>query len=95
MGAGKDERKKQQFEFEKLDVYQKSLVFVNRVYEITERFPQLEQFGLGSQFRRAAVSIPLNIAEGSEDIILRKRSNIIGWQEPQLMNVLQSSKSPK
>ena len=53
------------FEFEKLRVYQKALEFVDMVYQLTITFPKVERFGLIDQFRRAAVSIVLNIAEGS------------------------------
>jgi four helix bundle protein len=53
------------FDFENLKVYQKSLDYVDFVYEITKDFPKDEIFSLTSQFRRASVSICLNIAEGS------------------------------
>jgi len=53
------------FKFEELLVYQKALGFVGKVYSLTKAYPQDEIFGLTSQLRRAAVSIPLNIAEGS------------------------------
>jgi four helix bundle protein len=53
------------FEFESLRVYQKALDFVDQVYMITKEYPQEERFGLVNQFRRAAVSVVLNIAEGS------------------------------
>jgi len=47
-----------------LKVWQKGIELVKSVYEVTQSFPANEQFGLVSQMRRAAVSIPSNIAEG-------------------------------
>lgn len=47
-----------------LVVWQKSMDLVVLVYETTERFPKEETYGLTSQMRRSAVSIPCNIAEG-------------------------------
>ena len=55
------------FKFEDLKVYQKALDFIDTTYKSTESFPNTENFGLTSQFRRASVSIALNIAEGSGD----------------------------
>jgi len=45
-------------------VWQKSMDLVEAIYRITQKLPSHEQFGLISQLRRAAVSIPSNIAEG-------------------------------
>lgn len=50
--------------FEELIVWQKAHQFVLDVYALTQSFPRDEQFGLTSQFRRAAISIAANIAEG-------------------------------
>jgi len=48
-----------------LHVWQKSILLVTDIYNITKEFPKEELFGLTNQLRRAAVSIPSNIAEGS------------------------------
>ena len=51
--------------FQNYKVFQDSHAFNMRVYETTRSFPKHELFGLTSQMRRAASSIPMNIAEGS------------------------------
>ena len=47
-----------------LDVWKKSIELVTEIYSITANFPNEEKYGIVSQIRRAAVSIPSNIAEG-------------------------------
>jgi four helix bundle protein len=50
--------------FRDLVVWQKSMQLAVSVYELTKQFPREELYGLTSQVRRSAVSIPSNIAEG-------------------------------
>ena len=52
------------YKFEDVVAWQKAHAFVVCVYKTTRDFPDDERFGLSSQFRRAAVSIEANIAEG-------------------------------
>lgn len=50
--------------FRDLLVWQKSMGFVTEVYKMSNNFPKEEVFGLTSQMRRSAVSVPSNISEG-------------------------------
>ncbi len=50
--------------YKDLLVWQKGIDLVKRIYQITAKFPADEKFGLVAQMRRAAVSVPSNIAEG-------------------------------
>ena len=53
------------FNFEKLEVWRRSIAYADTIYQITRNFPGEERFGLTNQIRRAAVSVASNIAEGS------------------------------
>jgi hypothetical protein len=50
--------------FRDLLIWQKSMTIVTEIYQLTSLFPKEENFGLTSQIRRSAISIPSNIAEG-------------------------------
>ncbi len=59
------------FTFEDLKVYDKALDFIDKVYTISNDFPNDEKFRVTSQFIKAATSIALNIAEGPGDTNLQ------------------------
>ena len=48
-----------------LEVWKKSMLLVEEIYKMTNQFPEEEKFGLTNQIKRAAISVPSNIAEGS------------------------------
>lgn len=60
------------FNFEKLEAWQKGINFADCIYSESQTFPDEERFGLTNQMRRAGISVPSNIAEGSS----RKRALI-------------------
>jgi four helix bundle protein len=68
-----------------LTVWQKAIEFTKLVYQITARFPTEEKYGLTSQFRRAAVSIPANIAEGRARSSRRDFANFVVIAKGSLM----------
>jgi len=51
-------------DFRKLDIWKNGITIVKQVYQLTQKLPIEERFGLKSQINRAAISIPSNIAEG-------------------------------
>lgn len=51
--------------FKELKVWQKAIALVTKIYQDTQLFPKEEIYGITSQMRRAACSIPMNISEGS------------------------------
>lgn len=54
-----------EYSFERLYVWKHSISFVEKIYKVTSKFPKTELYGLTSQIRRAIISVPSNIAEGS------------------------------
>lgn len=66
--------KKHTFDFEKLDVYQKSFELVQRFFRLTRDLPREYQFSLGEQLRRAGLSIVNNLAEGSGKISKKEKA---------------------
>ena len=62
------------YAFERLDVWQVSRTFVKEVYRLLAQFPDFEMYNLTNQIRRAAVSVSLNIAEGTSRNSLKEQS---------------------
>lgn len=60
-----------------LVAWQKSMDLVTEIYQATGSFPNEEMFGLTSQIRRAAVSVPSNISEGAADRTTQQFSNFL------------------
>ena len=65
-------------DFTQLKIWQRSIQLVRKIYKFTKDFPKEELYGLSSQLRRAAVSIPSNIAEGSQRHSQKDFANFIG-----------------
>ena len=54
-----------EFNFEKLEVWQIAMELIDEVYDLLDKYPRFERFGLVDNGRRSVTSIALNIAEGS------------------------------
>ena len=65
------------FSFFDLRVYQESKQLVKDVYSLLEKFPKFEVYALGDQLRRAVVSVPSNIAEGSGRSSLKEKTHFL------------------
>ncbi len=61
----------------KLTLWNKAIDLVSRIYQLTKEFPREEEFGLKSQMRRAAVSVPSNIAEGLSRTSIKEKLNFL------------------
>ncbi len=65
------------FSFFDLRVYEESKELVKSVYQLLEKFPKYETYALGDQLRRAVVSVPSNIAEGSGRFSIKEKIHFI------------------
>jgi len=70
-----------------LVVWKKSMALVLDVYRCTQAFPKIETYGLTSQLRRAAVSVPSNIAEGQARLSTGEFKQFLGNARGSLMEV--------
>lgn len=65
------------FSFEDLQVWHESRFLVKRIYGLLERFPKEEKFAMCDQLRRAVVSIPTNIAEGTGRVSNKEKAHFV------------------
>ena len=75
------------YHFEKLDVWQQSRQVVVAVYNLVKKFPVDERFGLCDQLRRAAISVPSNIAEGVSRVAVKETIHFLEIAFGSLMEV--------
>ena len=73
--------------YKDLLVWQKAMALVTHTYQATGRFPRAELFGLTSQARRAAVSIPSNVAEGQARLSEREFRHFLSNARGSLMEL--------
>jgi four helix bundle protein len=66
-------------DFRKIDVYKRALLFTTTVRQVTTKFPREEMFALTAQYRRAADSIVLNIAEGAGSGSKKEFAKFLGY----------------
>lgn len=70
-----------------LDVWKMSVELVTELYKLSERFPSSENYGITHQLRKAAVSIPSNIAEGASRKSLRERKRFFEIARSSLVEI--------
>ena len=68
-----------QFDFERLIVYQKALIFIDKIFEIYKKLPRDLKYPLGDNLIRAALSIANNIAEGNGKISKKEKNRYFGF----------------
>ena len=81
--------------FKKLEIWKKSMNLIERIYKVTKDFPREEVYGLTSQIRRAAISVALNIAEGSgaeSDVEFKRFLNIAYKSNQEVVCAIEISK---
>ena len=79
--------KEQTYPFEKLAVWQLSRTFVASIYQLLALFPSEEKYALCDQLRRAAISVPSNIAEGCSRMSFKEQKHFIEIAYGSLMEV--------
>lgn len=75
------------YSYKNLDVYKESKALVKMVYGLLKQFPKEEQYALCDQLRRAVISVPSNVAEGSGRTSMKDQAHFIEMAFGSLMEV--------
>jgi len=73
--------------YRELIAWQKAMKFVTEIYAATQRFPSEERYGITNQLRRAAVSVPSNIAEGQARFSQREFHHFLSQARGSLVEI--------
>ncbi len=76
------------FNFEKLEVWQKSRLLAKKIYKLTQKFPDEEKYGLVNQMRRSIVSVCSNISEGASRITMNDQKHFYTMAFSSLMECM-------
>ena len=76
-----------QFQFEKLNAWQEARKLVVNVYQLLEKFPKTENYALSDQLRRAVLSVPSNIAEGTGRLAIKEQIHFLEIAYASLMEL--------
>jgi four helix bundle protein len=75
-------------DFRKLDIWKRAMDYAVKLYKFSSEFPENERYGLVSQLRRSAYSIPLNIAEGAGSDSNKEFKVFLGYAHRSIHEVL-------
>lgn len=75
-------------DYRKLDIWKRAMDYAVKLYKFSSRFPENEKYGLVSQLRRSAYSIPLNIAEGAGSESHKEFKVFLGYAHRSVHEVL-------
>ena len=76
-----------QFQFEKPNAWQEARKLVVNIYQLLEKFPKTENYALSDQLRRAVVSVPSNIAEGTGRLAIKEQIHFLEIAYASLMEL--------
>jgi four helix bundle protein len=83
-----DRDREMTFKFERFEAWRRAIAFADAMFDVADGLPQKDRFSLGEQMRRAALSVPTNLAEGSGRDNLKERRYLYGVVKGSLYEVV-------